>query len=446
MAESHAQGRRFSPTPSLLALALGLLVGIAAHRTGWVPLLTLQDLLDPVGQLWLRALQMTVFPLVILNLIVAILNTTDTGSFGRLSVGVLLLFVLFLAAGGVFTMTAGAAFIGMLPVDPDAGQALASMADRAAELASRTELEPSFGAWLLELVPTNPFAALSEGQLLPVLVFTVLFAIALTKVSVDNRQVAQRFFQAACEAMLVLVGWILMATPVGVFALTAAIAAGLGSTAVTVLVQYVVLVVGFLIAATVLLYPVTAALSGQSMRRFAFAVLPAQVVAFGTRSSLASLPALLEGAKSRIDMAPGVANLVLPLSVSVFKVNRTITSTLKLLLIAHLFGIDITAAQTVTFVVTIIILSFSALGIPLGGGGMKSIPAYLAAGIPLEAYVLLRAVESIPDIFKTVLNVTGDMSVAVIANRWFGREFEAESEKATVPLARGAGVSIQDER
>ena len=448
MAEPSPNSRRYSVTPSLVALGLGLVVGIAAYQTGWAPLHGVLGLVDPVGQLWLRALQMTVFPLVILNLIVAILNSSDTGSFGRLSLGVLALFVLFLAAGGGLAMTAGAVVIRMLPIDPNAGQALASMSEQAAELASRTEVQPSFGAWLMELIPTNPFASLSEGQLLPVLVFTVLFAIALTKVTVENRQVAHRFFQAACEAMLVLVGWVLWVTPLGVFALTAVIASGLGASAVTALVQYVLVTVTFLIGATLLLYPITALLGGESIRRFGRTVLPAQIVAFSTRSSLASLPALLDAAKGRNDIVPGIANLALPLSVSVFKVNRTITSTLRLLLIAHVFGIDITLAQTVTFIVTIIVLSFSSLGIPLGGGGMKSLPAYIAAGVPLEAYILFRAVESIPDIFKTVLNVTCDMSVTVIANRWFRSEFEEQTEKgpAADTVVTAHAVSVRDER
>lgn len=447
MADLHQDKPRngsISPVPSLVALMLGLIVGIAAYQTQWEVLLSFQDLLQPVGQLWLRALQMTVFPLVIVNLIVAILNSADTNSFGRLGVTTLLMFVLFLIAGGIFTMTVGAAAINLLPVDPNAGQALSSLSEQAADLAARAQQQPSFGAWVMALIPVNPFAAMSEGELLPVLVFTVVFALALTKVTTENRDVIQRFFQAVCEAMLVLVGWILAATPVGVFALSAAIATGLGTGAVTALAQYLALIIAFLVAATLLLYPITAALGGVSILRFARGVLPAQIVAVSTRSSLASLPALLDGAHKRLGLVPGIANLTLPLSVSVFKVNRTITSTLKLLLIAHLFAIEISMGQTVTFVATVIILSFSALGIPLGGGGMKTLPAYLAAGIPLEAYVLFRAVESIPDIFKTVLNVTGDMSVAVIANRWHGQSFK-QAEEGLFATAEASSIHTAEQ-
>lgn len=441
-AASTAGRKKVSALPSLAALGLGLLTGIAAHQTQWSALLTLQDLLQPIGQLWLRALQMTVFPLVMVNLVVAILNTADARSFGRLSIATLMMFVLFLVAGGLFTMTAGGAVLGLIPVDPNASQALASISDQAAQLAGRAVEQPTFGAWLMALIPTNPFAAMAEGQLLPVLVFTALFAVALTKVSADNRQVVQRFFNALCEAMMTLIGWILYVTPLGIFALASVIATGLGTGAVTVLIQWLVLIIAFLVAANLLLYPVTSLFGGISMLRFAQGVLPAQIVAAGTRSSLACLPALLDGARDRLSLTPGVANLTLPLSASVFKINRTISSTLKLLVIAHMFGIEITTAQTITFIATVIILSFSTVGIPLGGGGMKTLPAYLAAGIPLEAYVLFRAVESIPDIFKTVLNVTGYMSVAVIADRWLGASFAPDRESATqVRPAGAAGLS-----
>lgn len=450
--QSAAGRQRFSPLPSLAALALGLATGIAAYQTQWPALLTLQELLQPIGQLWLRALRMTVFPLVIVNLIVAILNTADTRSFGRLSVATLLMFLLFLVAGGLFTMTAGGAVISLLPVDPNASEALASLSGRAAQIAGQAVEQPSFGAWVMELIPTNPFTAMADGQLLPVLVFTALFALALTKVSTENRVVAQRFFNALCETMLVLIGWILYVTPLGIFALASVIATGLGTGAVTALLQWLLLIVAFLVAGLVLLYPITSLLGGMSMSRFAQGVLPAQIVAAGTRSSLACLPALLDGARDRLGLTPGVANLTLPLSVSVFKINRTISSTLKLLAIAHMFGIDISTGQTITFIATVIILSFSAVGIPLGGGGMKTLPAYLAAGIPLEAYVLFRAVESIPDIFKTVLNVTGDMSVAVIANRWFAGSFRAQCARAldepqsAAATSPDANIRVQDER
>ena len=118
-----------------------------------------------------------------------------------------------------------------------------------------------------------------------------------------------------------------------------------------------------------------------------------------------------------LGLRPDVANLALPLSVAVFKVNRTTSSVVKMLFLAYMFNIDLSALQILTFTVTVMILSFSALGIPGGGGAWKSMAAYLVLGLPLEGYILLGATDPIVDIFKTVLNVTGDMSVAAVLDR-----------------------------
>jgi Na+/H+-dicarboxylate symporter len=105
------------------------------------------------------------------------------------------------------------------------------------------------------------------------------------------------------------------------------------------------------------------------------------------------------------------------LSVSVFKVNRTLSAPMKLLFLAWMFGIDLSLAQIATFVATVILLSFAAVGLPGGGSAFKTLPAYLAAGMPIEGVVILEAADTIPDVIKTILNVTGDMSVATILDR-----------------------------
>jgi len=156
--------------------------------------------------------------------------------------------------------------------------------------------------------------------------------------------------------------------------------------------------------------------------RFAQGVLPSQLVALSTRSSLASLPALLTGARDSLKLNPAVASLTLPLAVSMFKINRTISSIFSFLVLGYLFNIDLSTAQVLTFFITTLILSFSSVGIPMGGNAMLSMPAYLAAGIPLEGYLMLKTVGAVPDIFKTLINVTGDMSVATILDRFLSQE------------------------
>ncbi len=404
-------------------------VGIIAHRSQFQALLLVEQLLAPVGQVWLSALQMTVLPLIITNLVTAILANAQSSIFGRAGVGSLLLFVTYLVAGGAFAIVAGGLVIGQIPVSDDATAGFSQLSGSASRLAPDGSQGLDLGSWLVSLVPTNPFQAMAEGHLLPVLLFVIAFAAAAARVSVDNRQTLYRFFAGASEAMMVLVHWVLKATPVGVLALALTVASGVGADAVTALVQYLVLICGHLLLFTALLYPASALIGGIPVSQFTRAVAPAQVVAVSTRSSLASLPALLDAARARLNLTPSVAEVSLPLGVAVFKCNRAISSVIKLLFIAHLFSIDLTTGQVLVFLVTIIIISFSAVGIPFGGGGMSSLPAYLAAGVPLEGYIMFRAVETIPDIFKTLLNVTADMSVAVLLARFLRGPVSLENER-----------------
>ena len=132
---------------------------------------------------------------------------------------------------------------------------------------------------------------------------------------------------------------------------------------------------------------------------------------------IAALPALVDGGRLHLGLPPAATGFLLPLSVSTFKVNRTISAVLKVLFLAHVFGITIGPARMAVFIATVVILSFTALGVPGGGGAFKTLPAYLAAGVPVEGIVILEAADAIPDIFKTLLNVTGDMAAATILTR-----------------------------
>jgi Na+/H+-dicarboxylate symporter len=175
-----------------------------------------------------------------------------------------------------------------------------------------------------------------------------------------------------------------------------------------------------------------------SLRSFASAVAPAQTVAAGTRSSLACLPALVEGAEQELGMRADVAAFTLPLSVSVFKLNLALTQPLHLLFVATMFGMHLTPAFMLTFTASMILVSFTTAGIP-SGGSFASLPFYLALGIPIEAFALFKVADAIPDIFKTVLNVTADMTVATIVARFASREDPA----ATIPLTESGLLAAE---
>ncbi|MGH7542223.1 MAG: dicarboxylate/amino acid:cation symporter, partial [Gemmatimonadota bacterium] len=292
----------------------------------------------------------------------------------------------------------------------------ASLRERAAEVALGTGELPPFRDWITGLVPANPIEAAARGAILPLVVFSVIFALALTRLPVEGRRPVVRFFEAVRDAMLVLVGWILAVGPLGVFCLVLPIAARLGAAFAGVLGYVVLVVCGLLVVSILALYPV-AVLGGRvPLRRFAAACAPAQAVAFSTRSSLASLPPLIEAAERRLRLPVRVTGLVLPLAVSTFKFASPIARITETLFVARLYGIDLGAPEVAAISAAIGLLSFYSPGVPSGGLFVMA-PIYIAFGLPVEGIGLLLALDLIPDMFITTSNITADMTVAVLLAR-----------------------------
>lgn len=409
-----ARRRGLSPTvTALLALAAGLAFGLLAQRTGGVAQ-TLVAIVEPLGALWINAIRMTLVPLVVSLLIVSVTSFADVRALGRLGARTVVLFLLLLAGTAVFAALVSPAVFTHMPVDEATAAALRARA-AAASVGEATPELPTLRGFVVGMIPTNPLRAAADGAMLPLVVFTLLFAVAVTRLPRASRELVTGFFRAVSDAMLVIVRWVLALTPVGVFALTAAMGAELGLGIVGPVGFYVVALCAMVLVAGLALYPVAALGSGISLRRFARACAPAQAVAIGTRSSLASLPALIEGARRELGNRPGITGFVLPLAVSTFKINTPIADLVGPLFLAHLYGVSLTPGQIATMTLITVAMSFSNPGIPSGGLFVVTAPVMLSAGLPLEGIGLLIAADAIPDIFNTVFNVTGDMTVAAMA-------------------------------
>jgi Na+/H+-dicarboxylate symporter len=229
---------------------------------------------------------------------------------------------------------------------------------------------------------------------------------------------------------MIIVRWILWLIPLGAFALAFTMTARTGVAVATMIGFFIVLVSGLMIVFTLGLYPLTAIFGRVPLRRFARSVGPSQAVGAATRSSLAALPPMIEGAGTRMGLPAHVGAFVLPLAVSTFKFNRAISSNAKLLFLAAVYGVHLDPVFLGTFAVAATVLSVSSPGLPSHGASLSTLPFFLDVGIPIEAVVLLNAVDAIPDIFKTVLNVTGDMSAAAIVGRYAGAPAEAPAAAA----------------
>jgi Na+/H+-dicarboxylate symporter len=418
MGKSRTRGSSITITVwSLIALGLGLGLGALGHGSPAAGFSILGDVVEPLGQLWVSALQMTVLPLVVVYLLAAIVGAGGEDSLGGLGTRAVGLFIGLLVLAGIFTLVATPPLIAAAAPEPGAFAQLQAttkvpQAARDAAAAGAT----SVGGWIATLLPSNLFVAATRGDVLSLLLFSVLLALAIRQLRDEQRNPLQTGAESLTAALLILVRWLLVATPIGVFALSYGLGRESGLGALGVLGGLVALQCGLMVAFTLLLYPISAVLGRVSIGAFARAILPAQIVALTTRSSIASLPALVEVAH-KLRLPASATTFVLPLTVSLFKVNRTISSTSKLLFLAHVYGIPLTASTIATFVATVVVMSFSSAGLPGGGAAFKTLPAYIAAGLPIEGIVLAEAVETIPDIFKTVLNVTGDLSAATLLSR-----------------------------
>ena len=407
----------FSRTAAALgALIAGFSLGIALRtfQAPWAAAAV--EAVGAIGHIWVAAIRLTVIPLVITLTLAAIVGVSRGASIGGLGGRALLLFVAMLVGAGLFAFAFTRPLLSLVPVDAETTASLRAGTTAAPDAAAPIPEPGTPREGLTALLPSNVFQAAASGDVLAVLLFTAFFGLAVSRLPPDRRDPLQQIFQALADAMMVLVGWILLALPLGVFSLCLEFAFRSGTRVTGVVAVWIALVSAVLIVATLLLYPITALLGRAPMARFARAAAPAQLVAASTRSSLAALPALVRGGQTHLDLPASATGLILPLSVTAFKLNRGVSGIVELLFLARVFGLSLSTGQVAAFFLTQLVLSFSTAGIP-SLGTIRSIPAYVAAGIPIEAVLMLNAVETIPDIFKTVLNVTGDMSAATILSR-----------------------------
>ncbi|MCC6931507.1 MAG: dicarboxylate/amino acid:cation symporter [Gemmatimonadaceae bacterium] len=411
---SGGPGRRLSGGPAaILALAIGFAIGAGIASVSESAAKGVLAVSDPVGTLWVNAIRMTVIPLVVSLLITGIAGMRDLGTVGRLGGRALLMFVALLAGIALFTAIVAPPLYEQLTVDPASSAALRA---RVTGGATTVPPLPSFATWLTSLVPVNPLAAAVDGAMLPLIVFTVAFALAVSRLADETRGAVLGVFQATGDAMLVLVRAVLWLSPLGIFALALSLGAKLGVSGAGAIGFYLATHIAILIAAILLLYPVAVLLGRVSPATFARAALPAQAVAMGTRSSLAALPAMLDAAEQQLQLPREVSGFVLPLAVSTLRLNLAVSWIVGGLFIAHLYGVPFGLASLATFYVAAVLMSFSVPGIPSGSLFIIA-PLFPTVGLPVEGVGILIALDAVPDIFKTTLNVTGHMTVASVLGR-----------------------------
>jgi Na+/H+-dicarboxylate symporter len=402
-------------TRVLVALGAALICGIAIAASGNASLLRAVDFIVPVGTLWVNAIRMTVIPLVVSLLITGVASADDLRSIARIGGRTLVTFVALLAGTAVVVIPLSLAMFQLLPRRLGVMALPSGAAEAAGGLAGAGQSQ-TFSAWLSSLLPSNPVAAAASGAMMPLVLFTLLFALAVARTPDPARATLLGFFRALGDSMLTLVRWVVMLAPIGVFALVLPLAVHAGAELAGGIGFYIVVYSAGNLIVTLLLYPVVALVARISMRRFAKAALPAQLIAFSSSSSIASLPALVESAERGLALPNRVCGFVLPLAVSTFKIAAPLSWTVGALFIGWFYGIPLHAAAIATIAFAAVFLAFAVPGIPRGAFIMLT-PLFLAIGLPVEGIGILIAVDAIPDTFSTVLNVTGNLAATALVAR-----------------------------
>jgi Na+/H+-dicarboxylate symporter len=397
------------------ALVAGLGAGIVGGVAGAPAMLG--DIAGLVGGLWLRALQMTIIPLVAALLVLGLVQMILAARVGTVARRMIAILVAAQLAGGAFTTLAMPALLRVWPVPAGAEAFLAQSTADVGEV-------PKVLDFLASLVSPNIIAAAAETAMLPLTLFFVMLAVAITRLPDDQSERLTGFFHALGNAMLLIIGWVLSAAPVGVFALAYGVGVQSGSGVFAALGHYVVTVSLMGTFVLVLAYAV-AVLGGRiGFARFAKAMLPAQAVALSTQSSLASLPAMLDSA-SRLDLRASTAEFVLPLAVVVFRATSAAMNLAVVYYIAALAGVEVPPSVAIAGILIASVISLSAVSLPGSISFVVSIgPIALAMGVPIEPLALLVAVEMLPDLMRTLSNVTMNVAVTSAVDRAADRSRE----------------------
>ena len=410
-------GRRVnlsSPYVVLFSLLLGLAAG-----TGLLPYLkqagvpAVISALDIVGSMWINAIRMTVIPLIVPLLVSAVAGSGSGRSVGALGIWTTIWFIGLLALAAGVSLPVATSLFGQISVDPATTYTLQTGSAGTNPLPTG---DASVETWLKTLIPTNPVKAAADGNLLSLVVFTLAFGLASRSAPEAIRARVLEFSRSMSEVMLILVHSVVRLAPIGVFSLTLVAATRFGSLLASSIAFYLVAEVTAFNLATVFVAALGIAWTRMTPRLFLAGAAPAMLIAFGTSSSLSSLPAMIEGALEKWKLPDDVVGFVLPLAVSTFKLSAGVSWVFMPVFIAALYGVHLGPPQLLLIGVYAVVMNATVPGIP-GGAAIAVMPLFIAVGVPVEGLAIPFAVTPIADRFATVLNVAADLTVTAILGR-----------------------------
>jgi len=411
------------PTRILLSLLVGLAIGAALAAYSPQAGLTAAAWAQPVGQAWLNGLQMTIVPLVVALLITGVTATAEAAAAGRLAGRAIALYIglLFLSAAAAAVLTPLFLQIAPLPQESAANLRAALVG------AEKIGPVPPIGEFLAAIIPANIVKAAAENAFISLIIFSLVFAFAITRVRAESRALLTNFFVAVRDVMLVVIDWVLWIGPIGVFALALVVGAKAGTGAFGALLHYILIVASVGLVVTLFAYP-AAVIGGRiGLGRMFRAALPSQAVALSTQSSLATLPVMIEGAEE-LGVPVAVSGVTLPLAVAIFRSTGPAMNFAVAIYVAEWFGVPLHPATLAVGVVIATLTSLGSVSLPGTVSYISAIsPVAATIGAPIAPLGLLVAVETLPDIMRTVGNVTWDLATTI----WLSRKTAASREEAS---------------
>jgi len=408
-------------TRILLSLIIGLAAGIAlaAFAPGSVgPVITVAQ---PIGSAWLNALQMTIVPLVVSLLITGVAATAEAAQAGRLAGRAIALYVALLALSATAAALVTPLLLALFPIPADSAASLRAAIPGLHAMSAA----PPLGEFLAAIIPTNIVKAAAENAFISLIIFALIFAFAMTRIDAKGRALLTAFFTAVRDAMLVVIEWILWVAPVGVSALALVVGARAGTGAFGALVHYILIVAGVGVIVSLAAYPIAVFGGRVRIGDYARAALPSQAVAISTQSSIASLPSMVEGA-SALGVPVATSGITLPLAVAIFRATGPAMNLAVAIYVAFWFGVPLSPAVLAVGVVVATLTSLGSVSLPGTISYVSAIaPIAAAIGAPVAPLGLLVAVETIPDIIRTLGNVMMDLATTVtLSRRNGGRDSE----------------------
>ncbi|MDP2576572.1 MAG: dicarboxylate/amino acid:cation symporter [Gemmatimonadota bacterium] len=406
-----------------IGLIAGVLVGLLVNILDVEPLRVVVLGIAPLGTAWIRLITMIVIPLVVASLVVGTASLGDVTRLGRIGAKTI----------GIYLVTTSIAItIGLVLsniVRPGRGIPEATKNELldtfAGESAARIEFAqeaPGLVEVLLNLIPRNPVQAAANGDMLPLILFAVLFGAALSLIERERRDTVLNLFHGVNDISMILVDWIMRLAPYAVFALLAGVVAQFGFDLLTSLLLYTATVVAGLLLHMTTTYPLILSIFGKlNPLTFFRRVREPQIIAFSTSSSNATLPITMETAQEKLGVSEEISSFVLPLGATINMDGTALYQGVAVMFIAQVFGIDLSISAQLMVVLTATLASIGAAGVPSAGIIMLAL-VLQQANVPEAGIALILGVDRILDMCRTAVNVTGDLTVSIFVARTEGEE------------------------